>query len=67
MKLSIFVFNTQNSDDQVNTLRYRNSTLITKKCWYRIGFGILRYSECLATDRIGKEKKNGIGASLIVI
>ncbi len=37
MYCSRFVFNTQKSDDQINTEKYRNSTLIKKKnCRYQI-------------------------------
>ncbi len=51
------MFNTQKSDDQVNTQKKRNSTSIKKKTalvsdWIGIG----RYSEFLVSDRIGSEK-----------
>ncbi len=53
------MFNTQKSDDQVNTQRYRNSTLIKKKKkpalvsdWIGIGW----YWAFSGSDRIGSEK-----------
>ncbi len=66
MKLSVFsrLFKTQNRDDQVTTLRYRNSTLIKKKS---AGIGLVSADTLNFWDRIGSEKKNGICASLIVI
>ncbi len=66
IKLSIFsrLCLTQNSDDQVNTLRYRNSTLIIKKKAVLVSD---LYRPILRIFGIFGSEKNGIGASLMKI